>query len=286
MKPFSWTAKLREIDPRRTLVMGILNVTPDSFSDGGKFLSIDEAIKHAETMIDQGADILDIGGESSRPGSKRVDPDEEISRVVPVIAALAKRFETPISVDTYKSKVAEAAINAGAEIINDISAFRFDPQLPSVVATNRVGVVLMHSRGEFETLHSTPHASDIFEDVTQGFHRAIAAAEKAGASQDTIALDVGIGFGKTLEQNLSLITGISRLRGKFPGLPFLIGTSRKSFIGKVLGGVPVDERLEGSLATAAIAVYNGVNIIRTHDIKETLATLQMVDELCKKRSSG
>jgi dihydropteroate synthase len=281
-----WKTNRRILSLERTLIMGILNVTPDSFSDGGEINTIDDALRRVGGMISDGADIIDIGGESSRPGSRRVEPDEEISRVVPVIAAVANRFETPISVDTYKSKVAEAAINAGAEIINDISAFRFDPQLPSVVATNGAGVVLMHSRGEFGTLHSAPPASDIFEDVAQDFHRAIAAAEEAGVSQDTVALDVGIGFGKTLEQNLSLITGISRLRAKFPGLPFLIGTSRKSFIGKVLGGVPVDERLEGSLATAAIAAYNGVNIIRTHDIKETSATLQMVDELCKKPSSG
>jgi len=259
--------------------MGILNVTPDSFSDGGRYFPADGALRRAEEMIDEGADIIDIGGESSRPGSEAIAPDEEISRVAPIIEALAKRFDTPVSIDTYKSAVARAAVDAGASIVNDISAFRFDPAMPEAVAELKTGIVLMHSRGAFETLHSTPPAEDIFEDVTRDFRRAIAAAHSAGIADAAIALDVGIGFGKTLDQNLALISGIGKLIKQFPEYPFVMGTSRKSFLGKLLGGAPVDERLEGSLATAVVAVRSGVRIIRTHDIKETSAALKIVDAL-------
>ena len=259
--------------------MGILNVTPDSFSDGGRYFPADGALRRAEEMIDEGADIIDIGGESSRPGSEAIAPDEEISRVAPIIEALAKRFDTPVSIDTYKSAVARAAVDAGASIVNDISAFRFDAAIPETVAELGVGVVLMHSRGQFETMHSMPPAEDIFEDVTRDFRRAIAAAQSARIADAAIALDVGIGFGKTLDQNLALISGIGKLIKQFPEYPFVMGTSRKSFLGKLLGGAPVDERLEGSLATAVVAVRSGVRIIRTHDIKETSAALKIVDAL-------
>lgn len=260
--------------------MGILNATPDSFSDGGEIVSVDDALRRAEQMIAEEADIIDVGGESTRPGSKPVSADEEIARVVPAIEAIAKRFDTPISVDTTKAQVAKAALDVGAEIVNDISAFRFDAAMPAVVAWYKCGVVLMHSRGQFESIHSTPPADDIFEDVTSDFSRALSIARNAGIADDAIAFDVGIGFGKTLEQNLELINGIDRLRGEFEGFPFVIGTSRKSFIGKILAGAAVDQRLEGSIVTAAIAVYNGVSIVRTHDIKETSAALKIVDAIC------
>jgi dihydropteroate synthase len=275
-----WQIRNRKLEFERPLIMGILNVTPDSFSDGGQYHSIDNAVERAERMIADGADIIDIGGESSRPGSSQVRDGEEIVRVVPVIEAVAKRFEVPISVDTYKSSVARAAIAAGASIVNDISAFRFDSSMPATVAELKGGVVLMHSRGTFQTLHSSPPADDIFSDVSEVFCRAIEVARSAGIANEAIVLDIGIGFGKTLEQNLQLISGVDRLIKKFPRYPFLIGTSRKSFIGKLLDGAPVDQRLEGSLATAAIAVWNGVRIVRTHDIKETSAALKIVDALC------
>jgi dihydropteroate synthase len=275
-----WQIRNRKLEFERPLIMGILNVTPDSFSDGGQYHSIDNAVERAERMIADGADFIDIGGESSRPGSSQVRDGEEIVRVVPVIEAVAKRFEVPISVDTYKSSVARAAIAAGASIVNDISAFRFDSSMPATVAELKGGVVLMHSRGTFQTLHSSPPADDIFSDVSEVFCRAIEVARSAGIANEAIVLDIGIGFGKTLEQNLQLISGVDRLIKKFPRYPFLIGTSRKSFIGKMLDGAPVDQRLEGSLATAAIAVWNGVRIVRTHDIKETSAALKIVDALC------
>ena len=275
----TWQIRGRELSLEKTLVMGILNVTPDSFSDGGRYFAADEALKRAERMIAEGADIIDIGGESSRPGSKPVTANKEVFRVAPVIEALAKRFDTPVSIDTYKSAVARAAVDAGAAIVNDISAFRFDDAMAATVAQLKTGVVLMHSRGQFETMHSMPPAEDIFEDVTRDFRRAIAAAHSAGIADAAIALDVGIGFGKTLDQNLALISGIGKLIKQFPEYPFVMGTSRKSFLGKLLGGAPVDERLEGSLATAVVAVRSGVRIIRTHDIKETSAALKIVDAL-------
>jgi len=276
----SWHIRGRELSLDKTLVMAILNVTPDSFSYGGRYASPDEALKRAEQMIAEGADIIDIGGESSRPGSKPIEADEEISRVSPVIEAIAKRFNTPVSIDTHKSSVGRAAVDAGAAIVNDISAFRFDPAMSQAVAELKTGVVLMHSRGSFETLHSTPPADDIFDDVARDFGRALDAAHAASIADEAIALDVGIGFGKTLEQNLALISGIDKLIKEFPEYPFLIGTSRKSFIGKLLAGAPVDQRLAGSLATAVIAVRSGVRIVRTHDIKETSAALKIVDALC------
>jgi dihydropteroate synthase len=207
---------------------------------------------------------------------------DEIARVAPTIEAIAKRFDVPVSVDTTKSQVARATLDAGAEIINDISAFRFDEAMPAVVAEYKCGVVLMHSRGQFETMHSTPPADDIFEDVASDLSRALAIARDAGIADEAIAFDVGIGFGKTLEQNLALIDSVGKLRSVFPDFPFVIGTSRKSFIGKVLAGAAVDQRLEGSIVTAAIAAYNGVSIVRTHDIKETSAALKLVDAICRK----
>ncbi|MGH9946322.1 MAG: dihydropteroate synthase [Pyrinomonadaceae bacterium] len=280
-----WQTSKRNLDLSHPLVMGILNATPDSFSDGGKFVSVNAALIRAEAMIEDGADIIDVGGESTRPGSNRVSIDDETKRVVPIIEAIAKRFEIPISIDTNKSEVAAAALDAGAEIINDISGLRFDALIADVAAATGAGVVLMHSRGEFETLHSQPPTDNIIQDVVADFRRAISIAENAGVRSEQIALDVGIGFGKTQEQNLELIAKLDRLVSEFQEYPFLIGTSRKSFIGKLLDDAPVDERLSGSLATAAIAVWNGAKIVRVHDVKETVDVIIMAVALGERRGT-
>ena len=274
-----WQTSRRRIAFDRTLVMGILNVTPDSFSDGGHFTEIDTAVARAEEMISEGADIIDIGGESTRPGSDRVTVDEETDRVVPVIQAIAKRFEIPVSVDTTKSEVAKAAVDAGAEIINDISGLRFDDRIANVANDYNTGLVLMHSRGEFESMHSQPPVDDIMAEVAADFLRSIGLALGHGVKSENIVLDIGIGFGKTFEQNLELIAKLDKLVVEFDKFPLLVGTSRKSFIGKVLDGAQPGERLSGSLASVAIAVWNGANIVRVHDVKETVETVMMVTQL-------
>jgi dihydropteroate synthase len=274
-----WQTSRRKIPLDRPLVMGILNVTPDSFSDGGRFDSVDAALKRAEQMIAEGADIIDIGGESTRPGSVRVSVEEETRRVVPVIEEIAKHFDVPVSVDTSKSEVAEAAVGAGAEIMNDISGLRFDRLIADVAARHETGLVLMHSRGDFGTMHSQPPVENIVDEVRTDFERAMASAEKAGVERERIVLDVGIGFGKTPVQNLELIAKLDKLVNEFESFPFLVGTSRKSFIGKLLGDVPTDERLTGSLVTAAVAVWNGAKIVRVHDVKETVDAVKMVTAL-------
>lgn len=257
--------------------MAILNVTPDSFSDGGNFESVESALQRAEEMIAEGAAIVDVGGESTRPGSGRVDERTEIERVVPVIEAITSRFDIPISIDTSKSTVAKAAVAAGAEIINDISGLRFDERIAEVAAAHRAGLVLMNSRGDFETMHSQPPVPDIISEVSEDLHRALETAAAHGIENENIALDVGIGFGKTFEQNLELIANLGKLVSEFSGLPLLVGTSRKSFIGKLLDGVPADERLGGSLAAAIVSVMNGAKIVRVHDVRETVAAIKVLN---------
>ena len=259
--------------------MAILNVTPDSFSDGGNFFSIDNALKQVEQLVEEGADILDIGGESTRPNSARVWAEEEIRRVVPIIEAVAKRFDIPISVDTNKAAVAEKAVEAGAEIINDIAGLRFDDKVAKVAAKTNAGLVLMHLRGEFETMHVQKAVENILREVSQSLRWSIEKANGCGVKMENIALDVGIGFSKTFEQNLELLAKLNTFRIEFSQFPLLIGTSRKSFLGKILGDVSTDERLKGSLASAAIAVWNGANIVRVHDVKATVETLKVVDKI-------
>lgn len=272
----SWKTARRVVTIDRPLVMGILNVTPDSFSDGGNFLSVDDAVRRCEQMIQEGADIIDIGGESTRPGSKRIEASDEIKRVVPVISAIRKRFETPISIDTSKSEVAAAALDEGAEIINDISGLRWDERIADLAGRTGAGLVLMHSRGEFETLHSLPPVGDIVSEVQRDFRRALCVAEKHDVSSRQISLDIGIGFGKTPAQNLELIAKLGKLALEFAEYPLLVGTSRKSFIGKLLGVDDPAERLSGSLASAAIAVFNGASIVRVHDVRETVNAVNVV----------
>ncbi len=259
--------------------MAILNITPDSFSDGGKFFLIDNALRRAEKLIDEGADILDIGGESTRPNSARVSAEEEISRVIPVIEAIAERFNIPISIDTSKAEVAERATEAGAEIINDISGLSFDEGVGAVAAKHKTGLVLMHLRGTFETMHKQEAVPDILGEVANGFRRSIEKAENFGLKKEQIALDIGIGFSKTFEQNLELLARLDKLIAEFPDFPLLIGTTRKSFIGNILDDAPADKRLYGSLATNAIAVWNGANIVRVHNVKETVDVVRVVRDL-------
>ncbi len=281
MKSFWQTSKRKLFFSEKTLVMAILNVTPDSFSDGGDFFSVDDALKQAEKFVAEGADILDIGGESTRPKSARVSAEEEIRRVAPVIEQIAKRFDVPISIDTSKAEVAESAVNAGAEIINDISGLRFDERVTEVAAKTNAGVVLMHSRGDFETMHGQKPVENILREVSRGFRISLEKAKVYGVKTENIALDVGIGFGKTFEQNLELIARLAELCEEFSEFPMLVGTSRKSFIGKILDDVPTSARLRGSLASAAIAVWNGAKIVRVHDVEATVEAIKVVGAIKK-----
>jgi dihydropteroate synthase len=272
-----WRTARRDLDyGERALVMAILNVTPDSFSDGGMIGGVDEALRQTEKFIAEGADIIDIGGESTRPGSSRVSIEEETLRVVPVIEAITGRFDIATCVDTSKSEVAERAVAAGAELINDISGLRFDPKIADIAAALKTGLVLMHSRGDFESMHSQPPVSDIMREVSDELRGALAKAKSSGVLDENIVLDIGIGFGKTQEQNLELLAKLDKLTAEFSDYPVLVGTSRKSFIGKLLNGAPVNERLSGSLATAAVAVWNGAKIVRVHDVRDTVETLKIV----------
>ena len=277
-----WETSRRKFSFEKTLVMGILNLTPDSFSDGGKFFSFDDALKQAEKLIAEGADILDIGGESTRPHSVQISAEEEISRVAPVIKAIEKRFEIPLSIDTTKARVAEKAVEAGAEIINDISGLRFDEQVANIAAKYKTGLILMHSRGAFDAMHKQNPVENILPEVSAGFNLSIETAQKYGVKLEQIAFDVGIGFGKTFEQNLELIAKLDKLIVEFSNYPMLVGASRKSFVGKILGNLPVSERLNGSLAIDAIAVWNGANIVRVHDVKEAVEAVKVVEAVKNK----
>ena len=268
----------------RTLIMGILNVTPDSFSDGGQFDTVDAAVAHAERMIAEGADIIDVGGESTRPGGEPVFADEEIKRVVPVIEALAQRRDTPISVDTTKSEVARAALDAGAAIVNDISALRFDFYIADAVARAGAGLVLMHSRGTPATMHRLPPVADIMHEVTHSLRASINMAERRGVKPESIVIDPGIGFGKSQEQNLELLAKLDQLIAAFPDYPLLIGTSRKSFIGRILADksgtpAPPEDRLHATMATIATAVLKGAHLVRVHDVKAAVETIRIAEAI-------
>jgi dihydropteroate synthase len=263
----------------RTHLMGVLNVTPDSFSDGGDFLNVDDALRHADQMIADGADIIDVGGESTRPGGGTVSEDEETRRVIPVIERLAKSAPIPISVDTTKSSVARAALDAGAEIVNDISGLRFDYAIADEVARTSAGLVLMHSRGTPGTLHRTPPSPDIMPEIYLNLRRSINMANRRGVKQESIALDPGIGFGKTPEQNLEIIAKLNEFAEHFSDFPVLIGTSRKSFIGKLLDDAPANLRVHGTLATVTAAVLNGAHIVRVHDVRAAVETVRVADAI-------
>lgn len=268
----------------RTLVMGVLNMTPDSFSDGGQFFDVEMAARRAAEMIAEGADIIDVGGESTRPGGAGVTADEELRRIIPIIERLAKSQTVPISVDTTKAVVARAALEAGAEIINDISALRFDFHIADEVAKACAGLVLMHSRGTPGTLHRLPPSPDIFNEIYVSLRRSLNMAERRGIPRESIALDPGIGFGKTLEQNVLLIAKLNEFAQHFADFPVLIGTSRKSFIGRLLDDAPADARLHGTMATVTAAVLSGAHIVRVHDVRAAVETVRVADAI--KHSQG
>lgn len=253
----------------RTYIMGILNVTPDSFSDGGKFNQMDAALYHAEEMIRDGADIVDVGGESTRPGHTVISDDEEISRVAPVIEAIKSRFDIPVSIDTYKGKVTEAALKAGADLVNDIWGFKFDHKVAELTAQYGAACCLMHNRSE-------PTYQDYLNDVVADLKECVRIAKNAGVSDDKIILDPGVGFGKTYQMNLEIINHVDMLHSL--GFPILLGTSRKSVIGQTLN-LPTDQRVEGTLATTVVGVLKGCAFVRVHDIKENKRVIQMTEAI-------
>jgi dihydropteroate synthase len=260
----------------RTVVVGVLNVTPDSFSDGGLSFEPARAVDRALEMESEGADVIEIGGESTRPGASRLSVDEELSRVLPVLSGLVGRLRAAIAVDTYKSEVAAAAISEGASIINDVSALRFDPAVADVVAREHAALVLMHMRGEPATMQKIEPSLDIFAEIESDLGAAIQLAESRGVKRNQIVIDPGIGFGKTLEQNLAIINHLERF-GSFD-MPLMIGTSRKSFIGR-LTGRRERERVFGTAASVAAAIIRGAHIVRVHDVKEMIEVTRVTDAL-------
>jgi len=257
-------------------VMGVLNVTPDSFYDGGRRLGPEKAAADGEEMAATGADIIDIGGESTRPGARAVTEEEELERVLPVVRGLRRTIAIPISIDTYKANVARAALDEGADIVNDISALRFDPAMAALVAAEKVPIVLMHMQGTPRTMQMEPCYGDVLSEVKDFLAAQIRLALESGIALERIIIDPGIGFGKTLEHNLRLLNGLAELSRL--GQPLLVGASRKAFIGRILNVTP-DERLEGSLAAAVAAVLRGAHIIRAHDVKETRRAVNVADAI-------
>jgi dihydropteroate synthase len=257
--------------------MGILNVTRDSFSDGGLYFDKSAAIKRAIQMVEEGADIIDIGGESTRPGAEPVTVEEELRRTIPVIEVLAKEINVPISIDTYKSEVAKKALDAGASIVNDISGLRFDPEMAKVVSDYKVPVVIMHIKGRPKDMQQNPVYEALIPEVMDYLREGIRLAKESGVSEDKIIIDPGIGFGKTFNQNLEIINNLREFT--LLEKPILIGLSRKAFIGKILGNVSVTDRLEGTSAAVAISIMNGANIIRVHDIREMVRVARVADAI-------
>ncbi|MFZ0885186.1 MAG: dihydropteroate synthase [Candidatus Acidiferrales bacterium] len=269
----------------RTLIMGVLNVTPDSFSDGGLFLDPEAAVAQAIAMERKGADIIDIGGESTRPGSRGISAEEELRRVIPVIEKLRGKLGIPISLDTSKSQVAEMAAAAGAEILNDVTALRNDPQIAEVARRRKMPLILMHMRGEPATMQKKPFARDVLRDVTTGLRRAVARARRAGVPKSQIILDPGIGFGKSYEQNGELLARLPELARV--GFPILIGTSRKSFLGAALkaesSSITGSDRIWGTAAAVAASILQGAHIVRVHDVAEMAQIARVTDAVLSPR---
>lgn len=262
---------------QRTYIMGILNITPDSFSDGGEFFSVEKAVDHAKKMIEQGADIIDIGGESSRPGHTRISTEEELERVIPVIEKIVKETDAVISLDTIRPEVAEESIKCGVHIINDIWGLQENSKMAEVVAKYDVPIIIMHNKED------THYEGDIIEEMNKFFKKSIRIALNAGIDENKIVLDPGIGFGKVFEQNIVVMRRLNEF--KKLGYPILLGTSRKSMLGKILDVSP-KERLEGTLATTAIGIMQGVDIVRVHDIEENLKAVKVADAIVRGKLCG
>jgi dihydropteroate synthase len=259
--------------------MGILNVTPDSFSDGGQFTSAQQAADYAIKMINDGADIIDIGGESTRPGAKPVSLEEESKRIKPVIKAIRKQSDCLISIDTYKASVAETALDLGADIVNDISSLSFDQDMANLISTRKVPIILMHMQGSPQDMQINPIYNNLINDLIHFFKSKIEIASKAGIVKNMIILDPGIGFGKQVEDNFEIIRELKQIKAM--GYPILLGPSRKSFIGKALN-LPLEERLEGTMASIAVGIINGAKIVRVHDVIETRRTVSIVENILGK----
>ncbi len=277
-----WQTSRRRIDLSRPVLMGVLNITPDSFSDGGRYVRRDAALRRLEELQAEGADIVDIGGESTRPGSAPVSEAVELRRVLPVIEAAAERVDVPLSIDTTKAGVARAALAAGAEIVNDISGLRFDPDLGSLAAEAGAGLVLMHIRGQPRTMQENIYYDDLVGEVLAELGTSVQRALRAGCRREQLVVDPGIGFGKTAEQNLVLIEQLGRLREL--GVPVLVGPSRKSFIGKILG-LAVEDRVEATLAACVVALLRGARLFRVHDVAAARRALDMAEAITS-RSNG
>jgi len=265
----------------RTLVMGVINLTPDSFSDGGRWFTRKRAWDNAQRMSEDGVDIIDIGGESTRPGASAISEEEEIRRVQKYLDVMIKliHYRGPYSIDTTKASVARVALDAGVQIVNDISGLRFDPSLADIAARYDAGLILMHSRGTFETMHKQEVVEDIIAEVSRGWHESIEEAERRGVRREKIVLDPGVGFSKTQKQNIELIAKLDVLAREFPDFPLLVGTSRKSFIGHLLGGAPVNKRVHGTMASVAAAVLRGASIVRVHDVRAAVETVKIIDAI-------
>jgi dihydropteroate synthase len=266
---------------KKTYVMGILNVTSDSFADGGLYFDKFSAIDRAHQMVEEGADIVDIGGESTRPGSEPISIEEELRRTIPVIEAIADKIKVPISIDTYKSEVAKAALDVGASMVNDISGLRFDTKMPEVVSEYKVPVVIMHLRGKPKDMQQDPVYEALIPEITDYFRMGMKIATQTGTSEDKIIIDPGIGFGKTYEHNLEIINNLREFT--LLEKPILIGPSRKAFIGKILGDASATERLEGTAAVVAISIMNGANMIRVHDVKEMVKVAKVADAVKREK---
>lgn len=275
LKAFDLDCGIRTLHlSQRTHVMGILNVTPDSFYDGGQFIQLDRAVEHAVQMEAQGADMIDIGGESTRPGADRVEPEEETERILPVIRALKDRLHIPISVDTRKARVAEAALQGGAHMVNDVSGLTYDPRMGETVARFGVPIILMHMRGTPKDMQKHTHYSNLMEELICFFKERILYAAKCGITREKIILDPGIGFGKHWEDNFDILRNLHRFQSL--GRPLLVGVSRKSFIGRALE-LAENERLTGTIAAVTAAVLHGAHIVRVHDIPEAVQAVRIAD---------
>ncbi|MDH4231143.1 MAG: dihydropteroate synthase [Nitrospirota bacterium] len=276
----TWSRYDLDLD-KKTHIMGILNITPDSFSDGGLHFDKSSAVDHALRMVEDGADILDIGGESTRPGSEPVSLEEELSRTLPVIEALAGKITVPISIDTYKSEVALRALESGASIVNDISGMRFDPEMAGIVSRHKVPVVIMHIKGTPKNMQANPTYNALVPEIMDYFQESIRFAAKSGIPENMIILDPGIGFGKTFEHNLEIINNLDQF--SLLKKPLLIGPSRKAFLGKILGGLPPHERIEGTAASVAISIMKGAHIVRVHDVRQMSRVARVADAIKQQR---